>query len=377
MIYLFWFSFMGVFYAYFGYPLLLLMLGKIKDLFKPKTMELLSENQAPSITIIIPAYNEEKVIKNKIENTLNLYYPGELQILFVSDGSTDLTVSYINEYTDNVQLLDLKKRQGKAQAMNLALKEASGEIIVFTDASIMLEKDSVWNIIQPFADSAIGCISGEDHIDGEGSEGLYGKYELFLRNQESRLGSIVGASGSFYAQRKELVFPFLEGLAPDFLSVMNTVEKGYRVITYPLAKGVMTALKSNQDEFNRKVRTLIRGMTALFKKTNLLNPMRYPLFSLFLISHKLFRWIVPFFLITLFFSNLYLLDYVFFILTIMLQVIFYLLAVLGNVGNKKVMESVIGKIAVYFTNVNVAIFVAWFRYLVGVRQELWVPTKRS
>jgi len=368
---------MGVFYAYFGYPLLLLMLGKIKDLFKPKTMELLSENQAPSITIIIPAYNEEKVIKNKIENTLNLYYPGELQILFVSDGSTDLTVSYINEYTDNVQLLDLKKRQGKAQAMNLALKEASGEIIVFTDASIMLEKDSVWNIIQPFADSAIGCISGEDHIDGEGSEGLYGKYELFLRNQESRLGSIVGASGSFYAQRKELVFPFLEGLAPDFLSVMNTVEKGYRVITYPLAKGVMTALKSNQDEFNRKVRTLIRGMTALFKKTNLLNPMRYPLFSLFLISHKLFRWIVPFFLITLFFSNLYLLDYVFFILTIMLQVIFYLLAVLGNVGNKKVMESVIGKIAVYFTNVNVAIFVAWFRYLVGVRQELWVPTKRS
>jgi len=377
MIYLFWFSFLGVFYAYFGYPLLLLVLGKIKDLFKPLNMELLSENQAPSVTIIIPAYNEEKVIKNKIENTLDLYYPGELQILFVSDGSTDLTVSYINEYIDNVKLLELKKRQGKAQAMNMALEEASGEIIVFTDASIMLEKDSIWNIIQPFADSEIGCVSGEDHIEGGGSEGLYGKYELFLRNQESRIGSIVGASGSFYAQRKELVSPFLEGLAPDFLSVMNTVEKGYRVITYPLAKGEMTALKSNQDEFNRKVRTLIRGMTAMFKKTKLLNPVRYPLFSLFLISHKLFRWLVPFFLIILFLSNLYLLDYVFFILTIMLQVVFYFLAVLGNTGNEKIMESVVGKVAVYFTNVNVAIFVAWFKYLAGVRQELWVPTKRS
>ena len=379
MITLFWMSLAGAFYAYFGYPLLLLILGKLKNIIAPEKSTSFSESEAPSITIIIPAHNEESIIGDKLRNTLSLYYPGKLQILVVSDGSTDDTVQIVNEFLDDprVTLFELQQRKGKAQALNRALQQVEGEIVIFSDASIMLEQNAVWHIVQPFTNPLIGCVSGEDLIEDGGGEGLYGKYELFLRNQESLVGSIVGASGSFYAQRTDLVDPFLEGLAPDFLSVMNTVEKGFRVISYPAARGTMTSVKSSRDEFQRKVRTLIRGMTALFKKSNLLNPIRYPVFSLFLWSHKIMRWLVPFFLIGMLVSCLLLFDNTFYKIILLLQLAFYFLALLGAIGISRIAESIPGKVALYFTSVNIAIVIAWIRYALGVRQEIWAPSKRN
>jgi len=375
---LFWISFAGIFYAYFGYPLLLLFLGKIKKVlfFKPQLM--LEEAQAPSVTLIIPAYNEESIIGEKLENTLSLYYPGELHILVVSDGSSDTTVSIVNKYLSDsrVELFELTERKGKAQALNKALQQVKTEIIIFSDASIILEQQALWHIVQPFANSKIGCVSGEDHIEGGGGEGLYGKYELFLRDKESQLDSIVGASGSFYAQRTALVTPFQEGLAPDFVSVMNTVERGYRAISHPDAIGSMVAVKSHKDEFNRKVRTFIRGMTAMFKMKHMLNPVSFPMFSFFLWSHKMMRWFVPFFLISLMVSNFFILDNNFYRVILIAQLLFYGMALLGFLGVKIFMDSILGKIAIYFTSVNVAILLAWVRYLMGVRQEIWSPSKR-
>jgi hypothetical protein len=187
----------------------------------------------------------------------------------------------------------------------------------------------------------------------------------------------VGASGSFYAQRRTLCGEFPEGMAPDFLSVLNTVEQGYRAISDSDAKGSMTSLSSNQAEFQRKVRTILRGISTLFFKSKLLNPLRFGLFSVELVSHKLMRWCVPFFLLVLLVSNLFLLDQAMYVAFLVGQVLFYALALSSWMGVRVVEKSLVGRVAGFFTIVNVATLVAWWKYASGVRQEIWNPTRRE
>jgi exosortase A-associated hydrolase 2 len=226
--------------------------------------------------VLVPAYNEAGVIGSKLDNLLGLDYPRDrLQLVVVSDGSTDGTNALLEAAAAGDERLTtvlLDERRGKANALNQGLGRATGEIVVFSDSSILLDAQALRAIVKPFADPEVGCVSGEDHIPEGGGEGLYGRYELFLRNRESAVGSIVGASGSFYAERRALCRPFVDGLAPDFLSVLNTVEQGYRAVTEPAAFGFMSAVKHPGDEFRRKVRTLLRGITTLWVKRGLLNP---------------------------------------------------------------------------------------------------------
>ncbi len=271
----------------------------------------------------------------------------------------------------------MPERGGKARALNHGLKHATGEVVCFSDASIVLDRDALATLVANFRDPAIGCASGEDVIAGGGGEGLYGRYELALRRLESKVHSIVGASGSFYAQRRSLCGEFPEGMAPDFLSVLNTVEQGYRAISDSGARGSMTSLSSSQAEFQRKVRTILRGISTLFLKWRLLNPLRFGVFALELISHKLMRWCVPFFLIVLFVSNLFLLDQAAYVVFLIGQIVFYALAMLSWLGVPLVEKSLAGRIAAYFTIVNVATLVAWWKYASGVRQEIWNPTRRE
>lgn len=373
----FWLSLISIFYAYLGYPILLYAINKMAGL--SDRLNEYENGYEPKISIIMPVFNEEAIIEKKIENLRQLNYPEDkFEVLIVSDASTDRTREIVQKKLDPVvKYFELPKRSGKVAALNFGLKEAKNEIIVFTDASIMLDPDALKNIIINFQDENIGCISGEDHIHESGGEGLYGRYELFLRNLESKVHSIVGASGSFYAQRKELCSAFKEGMAPDFLSVLATVEKGYRAVTEPSAFGIMTSLKSSSDEFNRKVRTLVRGMSAMFYKKNLLNPLKYGLFSFELLSHKIMRWLVPFFLISLLLSNLFLLDSSIYLLAFITQVIFYLLAVSSMSKIINIHEKIYVKVPLYFIAVNAAILFAWVKYLSGTKQEIWNPTKRQ
>ena len=372
---IFWLSFFGIFYAYFGYPIVLCIIGK----FSRKSSTSYSPHYEPFVSIIIPVYNEENVIKEKLLNIKSLNYPRhKFEVLIVSDGSTDNTGEIVkNNLSPWIKFYELPERSGKASALNLGLEKAKNEIIIFSDASIMLDGNALKNIVKKFQDKTIGCISGEDHITESGGEGLYGKYELYLRNQESKVRSIVGASGSLSAQRTELGAPFMEGMAPDFLSVLTTVEKGYRAITEPDAYGTMTSLKSTRDEFDRKVRTLIRGMTALFYRRSIMNPFCFGIFSFELLSHKLMRWYVPFFLITLFLTNIFLIDIDFYLLTFVSQAVFYFLAILALLKCGNIHEKILGKIPLYFSTVNAAILIAWFRYIIGIRQEVWNPSKRE
>lgn len=373
----FWFSFTGILYAYLGYPLILLVLSKVKN--KEKKINLNHSEFFPQISVIIPYFNEEKNLPEKIKNILEINYPKEkMEVILVSDGSDDRSDQIVEQYTNsNFHLYRLNTRQGKASALNLGLNNSNYEIIIFTDASILLDKNSIYNIVQPFFNPEIGCVSGEDHIYENSGEGFYGRYELWLRNLESEFGSIVGASGSFYAQRKELVEEFLPGMAPDFLSVLNTVEKGFQAVTESSACGTMKSVKKSTDEFSRKIRTLIRGMTALFYKKQLLNLYKYPDFAFNLISHKIFRWMVPWFLLLLFLANIYILELTsFYKIIFILQLFFYGLTVFSVLKVLNIHKTLLGRMCLYFSISNFAIIIAWFKYWMGENLEIWQPSNR-
>lgn len=371
----FWASAVLLFYAYLGYPVLLLLVsGRVRD---PTP----AGNEAEfSVTLIIPVYNERSVIDAKLENTRSLRYPaGMLDVVFVSDGSSDGTGERILHALDErTELVELPTRSGKAAALNAGLERAQREIVVFSDASIMLAPDALLEIVRPFASDAVGCVSGEDRIPGSGGEALYGRYELYLRRRESQVHSIVGASGCFYAKRRSLCGQFPAGEAPDFFSALVTVERGYRAVSAPRANGTMTAISRPGGEFQRKVRTLLRGMTTLGRHARLLNPFRYGMFSLELLSHKVLRWAVPFLLIALLLSSSVLTaQSPWYRALLYLQVGFYALALPGLANVPLLRNALLVRISLFFTMTNAAALAAWGKYALGIRQEIWTPSQRA
>jgi len=371
LIYVFWFFFLILFYAYIGYPLCLYLIS----LFRYK--KIAKAEIFPSVSIICPVYNESRVLNDKIINTLNLDYPKKLlQIIIVSDASTDGSDEIIHEYEDQGVLgLRLSNRSGKAAALNLGLKNATNDIVIFTDASILINPNGLKNIVTPFADSSVGCVSGEDYIGGSAGEGLYGKYELALRNLESKIGSIVGASGCFYAQRSSLIKAFPSGMAPDFYSVLITIQAGLKAITESTAKGEMKHVQSIKNEFQRKTRTLIRGMTTLFAFKHLLNPRIFTIFSFFLWSHKILRWSCGFFQCGLFITNIFLFS-PFWLALLLMQITFYGFAVSGYFRLKNGTISILERLPLFLCVANFAAIHAWIQYFRGYRQEIWEPSKR-
>lgn len=370
---IFWLSVAGVLFPYFGYPLVLVGLRALAGRRVPDGAAI-----TPTITMIIPVHNEAARIDRKVRNTAALEYPADhLQVLFVSDGSTDDTVARIRAAaTPAMTVIELAGRGGKAAALNAGLAAATHEVLVFSDASIELEPGSLRRLVQPFRDPSVGCVSGEDRIGDGGGEGLYGRYELALRRLESAVHSIVGASGSFYAQRRALCQPFTEGLAPDFLSVLRTVEQGARALSEESAIGYMTSVKDPRREFERKVRTLLRGLTTLWDYRHLLNPFRSGTFAFLLFGHKVLRWTAPLFLVGAFVSAAALAAHPFYLFALVVQAAFYLAAAGALKQRFGLHESSLGRIALYFSASNAAVLVAWMQFFRGVRQELWTPSQR-
>lgn len=371
----FWLSAAAVAYAYFGYPLLVWAVARRRP---ADTAPDSASSDLPAVTMIVPVHNEVGRIASKISNTRSLDYPADaLRVVFVSDGSTDGTVEAIAAAADTrLQLIVLEQRGGKAGALNAGLAAATTPIVVFTDASIALRPDAIAAIVRPFRSPDVGCVSGEDRIEGSAGEGLYGRYEMFLRRQESRLGSIVGASGSFYAQRRELCGEFPPNVAPDFLSVLRTVGRGYRAVSDPHAIGYMTAVDDPRDEFARKVRTILRGITTLGQHLHLANPFRYGWFAVALLSHKVMRWLVPGFLVLMLLASALLVATPLYALLLAAQLAFYALAYAAYRGPVPALLSAPGRVASFFTAANVATLVAWGKYMRGTRQELWSPSRR-
>ena len=374
--FVFFMSIAFVFFAYFGYPLTLISLSRNLS----TTVE--KETHLPSLTLIITACNEEGRIREKLENTLILDYPsGQLQVLVASDGSADQTNSIVEEYSEHgFELLALEERKGKENAQKEAVAIARGDVIVFSDVATKIEPHGLKAIASNFADPTVGCVSSVDKVlgkDGEPcGEGAYVRYEMWLRALESKVTSLVGLSGSFFAARKEVCQDFSGEMQSDFRTVLNSMKLGLRGVSDPETIGYYPDVADNKREFNRKVRTVLRGQTVFFRNLEFLNFKRYGLFSYQYFCHKLMRWLVPFFLIFALLSNIVLaFQSAFYALILIPHLAFYGLAYWGHI-NPEMSERVYVKIPLYFLTVNLAILVAWYKYLTGNRMVMWTPSAR-
>jgi glycosyltransferase involved in cell wall biosynthesis len=376
MEWLFWGWILFIIFTYLGYPVSLVVLGK----FRNKTVN--KSPIHPFVTLIITAYNEEKRIKEKLTNTLNLDYPKEkLEIIVSSDGSTDFTNDIVKEYEkDGIQLLTSQKRRGKEYAQKEAILRSKGNVLVFSDVATRLDKKGLKQIVSNFADSSVGCVSSEDRIikfdDKVAGEGMYVRYEMWLRRLESTINSLVGLSGSFFAARKSVCGDFATDMQSDFRTLLNSVREGLRGVTDPKAIGYYPDISDEKKEFERKVRTVLRGITVFFKNLELLNPFKYGLFAYQLLCHKLLRWLVPLFLISALICNIFLaVNSAGYLVILALQLIFYLIAILAWL--KKISaESTLTKVPMYFLVVNLAIAMAWIKYIKGQRLVMWTPSER-
>jgi len=367
-----------IFYAYFGYPISLYVAGCFSTSVPGKRVE-----AQHKVTVVTTAYNEENRIREKLRDTLSANHDGgDLQILVVSDGSTDRTNGILGEYAlQGVQPILLKERSGKENAQREALQVAVGDIIVFTDVSTMLGKEAVTQIVSNFSDLSIGCVSSEDRVIGKdgkvSGENLYVRYEMWLRRLESRVSSPVGLSGSFFAARKSVCDNFSSEMDSDFRTLLNCVGRGLRGTVDPKAIGYYRDLSSQQKEFDRKVRTVLRGLTVFFRSIEFLNFFKYGIFSYQLFCHKLLRWLVPFLLIALFVVNIPLAaSSPVYAVLLGLQCLFYAMAAMSIFFDLYASRWVIAKIPVYFVTVNASILVAWLRYLGGQRVLVWTPSER-
>ncbi len=378
-------SFAFVFYAYFGYPLILWLIIILK--VNKNTAN--KENKQYSLTIIITVYNEIKFIREKLENTLSQTYCGKplkefpVQIIVASDCSNDGTDEIVKEYADNgVELLSLAKRSGKEHAQKAALELAQGEIIIFSDAKIMLEQSAIDNFVKYFSDPKVGAVSSVDRVvtdAGESSgEGFYVKYEMALRSLESKFNSLVGLSGSGFAVRKELAQNLRVDLPSDFSLLIEAIKKGYRGVHAPDVIGSYRAVATEEAEFKRKVRTVLRGLNTFFKSKELLNPFKFGLFSWQIFSHKLCRWLVPFFWISGSLSAVFLSfsDQVFFANLGYAIIYFHLFAYLAF-RIRFFRKLIFFKIPLFFIVVNLSILQAWYQYFLGKRIELWEPSNKG
>lgn len=374
--YLFWLSIIFILYAYMGYPLLLILLSKIRN--RPVT----KGNIVSNVSFIITAYNEEKRIREKIEDTLKQDYPKDrIEIIIASDCSDDSTDKIVKSYeSQGVRLVSATERLGKEATQKLAIDTAKGEILVFSDVATMLSSNGVKNIVRNFNDPTVGCVSSVDRfVDPDGQisgEGAYVKYEMLLRNLEMKVNSLVGLSGSFFAARKVVCQDWASDLQSDFNTLLNSIKIGLRGVSDSESIGYYKNIIDEKKEFDRKVRTVIRGISVFMKSLSLLNPFRYGLFSWQLFSHKLCRWLVPFAMILVLVSNLFLIPHHEMYKYIMiLQVLFYVTAFVSSIRKILPFKSIM-KIPFYFVMANLSILVAWYRYTKGERLITWEPSKR-
>jgi len=329
---------------------------------------------------MIAAYNEEKFIEKKLQNTLDLdYTKDKLEVIVASDGSTDQTNYIVRRFeAAGVQLLEFKENRGKTACQNDAVKQSSGDILVFSDANAVYKQDAIQKLVRNFKDPQVGCVCGElRYLQGNGAdghgEGLYWRYEQFLKKVESKIGNVIGANGSIYAVRKELYVPLDKDIISDFVEPLKIAARGYRVVYEPQAVSYEYLSDNNSAELNRKIRIINRSYSGLLSVKSLLNPFSHGLLAVGLISHKLLRWFALAFLLLLFVTNI-ILAFVsnLYLPFLTAQVVFYLMALVGMFYEKlwKPLQ-----IPTYFCMVNYASFKGLLMYYMGKRIISWQPNR--
>ena len=390
MLYVLFWVFLGiVVYTYLGYTLVLFLLASIHRMFskRPAGKEM---NFEPPVTLFIPAYNEVDFIDRKMQNIRTLDYPPDkLKVIWITDGSNDASREYLARY-DDISVFHEVERRGKIHAMNRGILHTTTPYVIFTDANTMMNSQALREMVQFFSDTRVGCVAGEKriseaHVDkavGAG-EGLYWKYESFIKMLESETGSAVGAVGELFAIRRELFEPVSEDtLLDDFTISLQIACKGYQVKYAPEAWGVETASVSVTEEMKRKVRIATGGMQTLFRMTGLLNPFKYGLLSFKYISHKVLRWtLVPFCFPLVFILNAAILlqpgrPY-FYLVVFILQCIYYLLVIAGAVLHNVRLRLKTIFAPYYLLVMNYAVVVGICHFITGKYSVNWQKARRS
>lgn len=373
-------SVVALLYAYLGYPLFVWFVSLIRPLSVEK-----SEIE-PFVTILITAYNEEKILRQKIENTFEIDYPKEkLEILVASDGSTDATDKIAREFSDSgVKLFRQEGRKGKTYTQNKAVEKCSGEIIVFSDATTIYEKNVLREILPNFADESVGCVAGklvyvDDAKSGVGSGAKkYWNYETFLKEKESLACSLIGASGCLYAVRKSAYRPMYPEACSDFLICTVLYRQNLRTIFEPKAFCIEETNRQTDKELQMRVRVISQTFYDLWKNRDMLNPLKSGFFAIELLSHKLLRYAVPLFLILIFLSSVLLaFSSTIFLLISALQIGFYLSALLAWFLEKAKIKTGIFAVPLYFVLANTASAIAFYKFLRGEKFARWEPIRDS
>jgi cellulose synthase/poly-beta-1,6-N-acetylglucosamine synthase-like glycosyltransferase len=372
-----------VFYTYLGYGLLMLLLVRLKRLFRSEKK---LEEYLPEVTLVVPCFNEEDFIQEKIANTQQLDYPKDkLRVVFITDGSTDRTVQIL-EKEEGLELMHRDIRAGKAAAMNRAMKAVDSEVVVFCDANTELEKGAIRNIARHYQDPLVGGVSGEKRVRKTGDadlagagEGLYWKYESALKKLDSELWTIVGAAGELVSFRTSLWQDLEEdSILDDFMMSMRIAAKGYRFIYEPEAYAIESPSADIREELKRKVRIAAGGWQSMSRLAFLLWPFPRPVLSFMYISHRVLRWSVSALALPLIFllNAALLTESNGLKIIFVLQLLFYGMASVGAIQAKKNIKSQF-YVPYYFCLMNYAVFAGYFRWKKGQQSAVWERSKRA
>jgi len=373
-----------VFYSYLGYGILLGIL--VKFFGKKPKFEEVSDESLPDVAFVVAAFNEQDIIINKIENTLDLNYPQDkLHLYFVTDGSDDLTAKIVGLFPQ-VHVLHQDARRGKLSAVDRVMKLVKEPITVFTDANAMINKEGMRNMVRHFQNQQVGAVAGEKCVAMEddaasAGEGIYWKYESLLKKWDYSLHSVVGAAGELFAIRTALYEkPEPDTLIEDFVMTMRISAQGYRVAYEPKAQAVESSSESLEEEMKRKVRISAGGIQSIIRLAYILNPFKYGVLTFQYVSHRVLRWtLAPLSLMLLFVTNIFLLEtgHWFWMLTMTGQAVFYIAAIAGwyleavNIRVKALF------VPLYFTFMNLNVYLGFIKLMSGNQSVVWSKAKRK
>ena len=373
---LFFLSVVGILFSYFIYPCILTLIPRrisSRGASAPQT-------GPKRVSLIVTAHNEAHRISEKIENCLALDYP-DLEIIVASDASDDDTDQIVKSYYKRgVELVRAAERKGKEYAQLQAIKAASGDILVFSDVATSIPREAIFRMARYFDDPVVGAVSSEDRfVSRDGSvagEGAYVRYEMWLRSLESERAGLVGLSGSFFAARREVCNEWDVYSPSDFNTALNCVRQGLVAVTARDVLGHYQDVADEAKEYQRKVLTIIRGLTALTRHPEVLNPFRFGSFAFQVFGHKVMRWAVPWFQLLLLATSFALAGKgMVFSMALLLQLVFYGCVALGHFTPSLRTHTLI-KIPYFFVQVNMAVAHATGRFLSGHRMTVWAPSQR-
>jgi cellulose synthase/poly-beta-1,6-N-acetylglucosamine synthase-like glycosyltransferase len=372
----------GIFclYSYFLYPFLLKILPARKK--KRDGDDSNEVSVLPALSLIITVHNEAARIEEKLKNTLLIDYPPELlEIIVASDCSTDETESIVQSYAEkNISLVRADEHKGKENAQLCAIRVSRGDIIVFSDVATQIPVGALQQLVKHFSDPNVGALSSEDQFvsnDGRvAGEGAYVQYEMWLRRLESDRAGLVGLSGSFFAARRKVCENWDIYSPSDFNTALNSAKKGLVAITCHDVVGIYKDVKNPAGEYRRKMRTVIRGITAIARHPDVLNPFSMGMFAFQVWSHKIMRWGVPWFMVIFLFMTLSLQGQgAIYTLALFAQLVFYAIAIAGWLFIR-LRQNVFVKIIFFFVQTNLALAHATIAFCLGKRMTVWTPSKR-